>query len=103
MKPGFVYIVTNRPNGVLYTGVTSNLEVRVYQHRTGTFDGFSKKYGCNRLVWFEAHDDIAEAIHREKRIKTWLRAWKVRLILEANPGWRDLYPELVGLPEGEVD
>ncbi|WP_181706763.1 GIY-YIG nuclease family protein [Chthonobacter rhizosphaerae] len=96
----WVYIVTNRPNGVLYTGVTNDLVRRVFEHRKGTVPGFTRKYGCKRLIWYERHEDIRDAIHREKRIKTWLRAWKVRLILEENPEWEDLWGELVGENRG---
>ena len=87
---GWVYILTNRPNGTLYIGVTRNLVQRMAQHRDDTFEGFTKKYGLKQLVYHERHDDIAAAIAREKRIKTWLRAWKVRLINVENPEWRDL-------------
>jgi putative endonuclease len=90
---GWVYILTNRPNGTLYVGVTSDLVLRMAQHRDGTFEGFSKEYGLKRLVYAERHDDIAGAIAREKRLKTWLRAWKVRLIVAENPDWRDLAEE----------
>lgn len=89
-KRGWVYIVTNRPNGTLYIGVTSNLERRVAQHRAGSFDGFTRQHGLKRLVYAERHEAIAAAIAREKRLKTWLRAWKVRLIHAENPDWRDL-------------
>ncbi|HRW60834.1 MAG TPA: GIY-YIG nuclease family protein [Defluviicoccus sp.] len=91
MRGGWVYIMTNRPNGTLYLGVTSNLARRVWEHREGVVDGFSKRYGLKRLVWFERHDDIRAAIQREKTMKHWPRAWKVRLILSANPEWDDLY------------
>ncbi|QYJ00912.1 GIY-YIG nuclease family protein [Thalassovita mediterranea] len=93
-RSSWVYIVTNKRNGTLYTGVTSDLVGRVWQHRHGYFAGFSRKYGCTQLVWFETHDDIKEAIAREKRIKRWKRAWKLELIETGNPDWRDLYSEL---------
>ena len=96
MRSSWVYIVTNRRNGTLYTGVTSDLAGRIWQHRHGHYPGFSKKYGCNRLVWFETHDDIREAIAREKRIKRWRRDWKLELIEAGNPDWHDLHDELVG-------
>jgi putative endonuclease len=91
MHGGWVYIMTNRPNGTLYTGVTSNITRLAWEHREGVIDGFTKQYGLKRLVYVERHDDITAAILREKAIKHWTRAWKVRLILKANPGWADLY------------
>lgn len=90
-----VYIMANRKNGTLYTGVTSDLLKRSWQHREGVFAGFSKKWGCTRLVWFEAHDLIAEAIRREKSIKSYPRRDKIRMIEKFNPDWRDLYFELL--------
>lgn len=95
MKGGWVYIVTNRPNGVLYTGVTGDIELRIWQHRGGEIEGFTKRDGAHRLIWFEWHDDIVTAIQREKAIKGWRRAWKVRLIRRANWEWRDLYETLL--------
>ena len=89
-KEFFVYIVTNKPNGILYIGVTNDLVRRVSEHREGLVDGFTKRYGLKCLVYYEEYSDIREAIAREKRIKTWLRAWKVRLIKGMNPEWRDL-------------
>ncbi len=94
MTGGHVYIVTNRPSGTLYLGVTNNLARRVWEHRTGIHEGFTKRYGLKRLVWYEAHDEIELAIQREKTMKHWSRAWKVRLILDINPDWRDLYEDL---------
>lgn len=96
MRGGFVYILTNRPNGTLYVGVTGDLVRRVYEHREGLGEGFTKRYGLKRLVYFEPHDEVTLAIQREKAMKHWPRAWKVRLILEANPGWRDLFDEIAG-------
>ena len=81
----FVYIVSNKPHGTLYTGVTNDLVRRVHEHRTGAVRGFTKRYNLHRLVWFEAYDDAENAIVREKRIKTWRRAWKLTLIEAANP------------------
>jgi putative endonuclease len=95
MKGGWVYIVTNRPNGVLYAGVTADIVRRVHQHRTGELEGFTRRYRVDRLVWFEWHDDIVMAIRREKDIKHWLRAWKIRLIRSANWNWDDLYETLL--------
>jgi putative endonuclease len=88
---GWVYIMTDRPNGTIYIGVTSDLARRAWEHREGLADGFTKRYGLKRLVYSEWHDDIRTAIQRERTMKHWPRAWKVRLILETNPGWNDLY------------
>ncbi|HEX2763840.1 MAG TPA: GIY-YIG nuclease family protein [Allosphingosinicella sp.] len=95
MKAGFVYIVASRKNGTIYTGVTSDLVKRAYEHREGLVKGFTRRYGCKRLVWFEAHDDLDEARRRELQIKEWKRAWKIRLIEENNLEWDNLYPILV--------
>jgi len=92
---GWVYLITNKPNGVLYVGMTNNIARRAWEHREGVADGFTKRYGLKRVVWVERHDDIRTAIQREKNIKHWSRAWKVRLILEQNPGWADLYDQLI--------
>ncbi len=89
-KGGWVYILASRRNGTLYTGVTSDLAHRVWQHREGLVPGFTATYGVKALVWYEHHASIDEAITREKRLKEWQRAWKLRLIEEANPGWRGL-------------
>ncbi|MBI1778455.1 MAG: GIY-YIG nuclease family protein [Proteobacteria bacterium] len=94
MKGGWVYIITNRPNGTLSVGVTSDLARRAWEHREGVADGFSKRCGLKRLVYVERHDDIGVAIQREKTMKHWPRAWKVRLILAENPRWDDLYDRL---------
>jgi putative endonuclease len=93
-KGGYVYILSNRPNGTLYIGVTSDLVHRVFQHREGVVKGFSKTYGLKRLVYYEAYDDISVAIQREKTMKHWPRAWKVRLINGFNREWDDLYPTI---------
>lgn len=93
-KGGYVYIMASRRNGTIYTGVSSNLPVRVAQHKDGTLGGFTKKYGCKMLVWFERHEDIDAAIVREKRVKEWQRLWKLRLIEELNPEWNDLFDTL---------
>ncbi|QIG53356.1 GIY-YIG nuclease family protein [Altererythrobacter sp. BO-6] len=85
-----VYLLASAYNGTLYLGVTSHLLQRIAQHRDGTSEGFSKKYGVHRLVWFEQHATMEQAILREKRIKKWRRAWKVELIEAENPRWRDL-------------
>jgi len=91
---GWAYIVTNRPNGILYVVVTSDLARRAWEHREGVIAGFTKRCGLNRLVFVEHHEDIRTAIQREKNLKHWPRAWKIRLILAANPNWRDLYHEI---------
>ena len=88
-----VYVLANKPNGTLYIGVTSNLVQRVWQHKNDLVEGFTKRYGIHRLVWFEAHESMESAITREKMLKRWKRAWKIRLIQEANPKWSDLYDE----------
>jgi putative endonuclease len=93
-KGGFVYIMASQRNGTLYIGVTSNLPGRVWQHREGTADGFTKKYGCKMLVWFEEFGDIESAIEREKQMKSWKRLWKLRVIEESNADWNDLYESL---------
>jgi putative endonuclease len=95
MGGAWVYIVTNRPNGTLYTGVTSNLARRIWEHREGVADGFTKQYGLKRLVYAEHHTEIRVAIQRERNMKDWPRRWKVRLILAANPYWDDLYDRLI--------
>jgi len=95
MAGGWVYIMTNRRNGTLYTGVTADIVRRAFEHRTGACGGFTARYGLTRLVWFERHEDIVAAIHREKKIKDWPRAWKVRLIQGANPDWADLYETVI--------
>lgn len=88
-----VYILASRRNGTLYIGVTSNLLKRIAQHREGIFDGFTKQHDVKMLVWFEPQNDIEQAILREKRLKKWNRSWKLRLIEESNPTWRDLAEE----------
>ncbi len=93
-KGGWVYLMTNRRNGTLYLGVTANLAARAWQHREGVVEGFTKRYGLTRLVWYERFEDIRDAIQREKTMKHWPRAWKVRLIHAMNPEWEDLYEVL---------
>ena len=92
---GGVYIITNRRDGTLYVGLTSDLPRRAYEHREGLIKGFSKRYGLKLLVYCEEHDDIRDAIQREKTIKHWPRTWKVRLIHRMNPEWADLYDQLI--------
>ena len=94
MKHPAVYIMTNRPNGTLYTGVTSNLPQRVWQHREGALPGFTTRYGLKRLVWFEIHDTMERAILREKQLKGGSRVKKLALVTALNPGWRDLYEDI---------
>ena len=96
LKTGYVYILASRRNGTLYTGVTSELVQRVWKHKSDVFEGFTKKYGVHRLVYFEEHPDIRDAIVREKQLKKWKRSWKIRLIEEMNPEWRDLYEDVLG-------
>ncbi len=90
----WVYIVASRIGGTLYIGVTNDLVRRIFEHREGTAEGFTKKYGVHRLVHFEQFDDVENAIRREKRLKSWNRAWKIRLIEESNPDWIDLYYQI---------
>ena len=94
MPGGWVYIMTNRTNGILYTGVTSDLARRAWEHREGLVKGFTQRYGLKRLVYTEFFEDIRDAIQREKNMKHYFRAWKVGLILETNRDWRDLYENL---------
>ncbi len=91
-----VYMVATCRNGSLYIGVTSDLVKRVWRHREGLAEGFTKEHSIERLVWFEQHGDAIAAITREKRLRKWNRAWKIRLIEETNPYRNDLYPEIVG-------
>ncbi|WP_116092409.1 GIY-YIG nuclease family protein [Sphingomonas crusticola] len=91
MKRGYVYIMTNMPNGTLYIGVTSDIAARITQHRTGSGSDFCKRYDLTRLVYVELYPTIQEAIAREKAMKAWQRAWKLKLISAANPRWDDLY------------
>jgi putative endonuclease len=98
MRGAYVYIMTNRPNGTLYIGVTSDLVRRVWEHRESVQEGFTKRYGLKRLFYYEEHASIVEAIAREKAMKHWPRAWKVRLILQTNPAWRDLWEDIGHAP-----
>ena len=92
--PGWVYIMTNRPNDTLYLGVTDDLPRRAWEHRVGLVDGFTKQYGLRRLVVAEYHYDMRTARQRERNMKHWRRSWMVRLILDQNPNWDDLYDRL---------
>ena len=89
-----VYILANRPNGTLYTGVTSDLVQRVWQHSNNFVPGFTARHGIHTLVWYEVHDTMDSAIPREKAIKRWKRSWKIRLVELSNPRWTDLYPQI---------
>lgn len=89
----YVYILTNKRHTVLYTGVTNNLERRIFQHKTKFNKGFTSKYNCDQLVYFEEYSSVREAIHREKQLKKYLRKWKIELITKMNPDWRDLSNE----------
>jgi len=95
MKNYYVYIITNKPRGTLYIGITNNLVRRGYEHRNDLIDGFTKKYNLNKLVYFEVFNRIEDAILREKRLKKWNRKWKIDLIEKVNPEWIDLYGQLV--------
>ena len=95
MPQYYVYILASQRNGTLYIGVTSDLAKWVYEHKQNLVDGFSKKYNVHELVYYDVHYEIEEAITREKQIKKWNRQWKLRLIEEKNPGWKDLYDEIV--------
>ena len=94
-KQPAVYMLASQPNGTLYTGVTNDLVRRVWEHRNDTIDGFTKQYGVHRLVYYELHASMIEAIRREKQIKKWRRVWKIELIEKENPDWRDLWPSIV--------
>ncbi|MSP41560.1 MAG: GIY-YIG nuclease family protein [Deltaproteobacteria bacterium] len=94
-KPFFVYIAASKKNGTLYVGVTSDVPGRAWQHKNIVVDGFTAKYDVNLLVYFEPHEQAESAILRERQIKKWRRAWKIRLIEEGNPEWRDLYGDIV--------
>ena len=90
----FVYLLSNRPHGTLYTGSTSNLVRRVWEHKLKAVPGFTMQYSVDRLVWFELHETLEAAMQRERRIKGWKRQWKIELIENNNPHWIDLYPDI---------
>ncbi len=94
MRHPCVYLLASRRNGTLYIGVTSNLIKRVWEHKENFVEGFTKKYAVHDLVWYEQHETMAAAIAREKALKEWKRAWKLELIEQANPDWKDLYESL---------
>ena len=89
-KNFFVYMMASGKNGTIYTGVTSDLKKRIWEHKNNVAEGFTKKYNVHNLVWYEPHDNAESAIVREKRIKDWKRDWKIKRIIEMNPEWRDL-------------
>ena len=91
---GYVYLMTNKYDTVIYTGVTANLQKRVYQHKEKLTEGFTKKYNVHKLVYFEKHDGIISAGGQEKRYKNWRRKWKLSLIKSHNPLWKDLYEDI---------
>lgn len=95
MKQPAVYLLTSQPNGTLYIGVTSNLSKRISEHKQHLAHGFTDKYDVNMLAWYELHDSMESAIRREKAIKKWNRHWKLRIIEEFNPEWKDLYEEII--------
>jgi len=95
-KAGYVYMLTNKKSGTLYIGVTSDLVKRIYEHKTKPIDGFTKRYNLDKLVYYEIHNSIREAIVREKQLKNWHRQWKINLIEEHNPDWDDLYAAISG-------
>jgi putative endonuclease len=104
VKRPSVYLLASKPNGTIYTGVTSDLHHRMYEHTVGIFDGFTKKHSVKTLVYYEMHDDMKAAITREKRIKEWKRLWKIRLIEAMNPEWINLYdPNTGGISFGSSD
>jgi putative endonuclease len=95
MTAGWVYIMTNKPYGTLYIGVTSDLCRRAWEHREGEVEGFTKRYGLRRLIYVERFDDVSDAIQRETQLKWWRRLWKIELISKSNPDWLDLYETLI--------
>ena len=94
MKDYYVYILASKKNGTLYIGVTRDIVKRIYEHKNGIIQGFTKKYKVNKLVYYKHTNSIASAIQREKRLKKWKRAWKIELIEKSNPNWEDLYLKL---------
>lgn len=96
MKQPAVYLLASKKHGTLYIGVTSNLVARTWQHRQHVVDGFTKRYSVDKLVWYELHGCMEAAIFREKQLKKWNREWKLRLVEEVNPEWRDLWEEIIG-------
>ncbi|HMQ70663.1 MAG TPA: GIY-YIG nuclease family protein [Ignavibacteria bacterium] len=99
MKSYYVYILANKRNGTLYTGVNNNLLRRVIEHKRKLIKGFTEKYNVDKLVWYEQTNDVRTAIEKEKQIKKWYRKWKLELIEESNPEWKDLFYEIGGTKE----
>lgn len=95
MKVGYVYILASKRNGTLYIGTTSNLIQRIYEHKTNAVEGFTQTYNVKNLVYYETTPSIVSAIEREKQLKKWKRAWKIRIIEEFNPTWQDLYEYII--------
>ena len=95
MKQYYVYILASKKNGTLYIGVTSDLVKRIYEHKQNLVDGFTKEHDVHLLVYYEAHQEVEEAILRKKQMKKWNRKWKLRLIEEKNPEWKDLYDKII--------
>ena len=95
-KQFYVYILASKPKGTLYTGVTSDLAKRVWEHKSKLVEGFSRKYQVDKLVYYELHDNAETAISREKQMKKWRRSWKIELIQKENPGWMDLFDRISG-------
>ncbi len=96
MKQPAVYMLASQRNGTLYIGVTSDLIQRIWQHKEGLAEGFTKTYGVKTLVWYEQHETMESAIRKEKAMKKWLREWKLKTIEQTNPDWNDLWPEIIG-------
>jgi putative endonuclease len=103
MKTPTVYLLASSRRGTLYVGVTSNLIGRIWQHRNGAADGYTKRYGVRMLVWYEQHRTMMSAIAREKTLKKWSRQWKLELIEAANPAWQDLWETVAGADVAGVD
>ena len=95
MKQPAVYILASRRNGTLYIGVTSDLPKRIWEHKNDLFEGFTKRYNVNHLVWYELHERMESAINREKALKEWRRKWKLEMIEKFNPYWSDLYESIL--------
>jgi len=94
-KQPAVYILASKRNGTLYTGVTSDLVKRIWEHKNNLAEGFTRRYGVHRLVRYELHENMESAIQREKRLKEWKRVWKLELIERTNPDWQDLYDKII--------
>lgn len=95
LKTYYVYILASKRNGTLYVGITDNLIKRVWQHKNDIVEGFTKKYNCHHLVYYEQTNEVMAALEREKQIKKWKRQWKLELIEKQNPEWKDLYNDLI--------